>query len=52
MEQAVRELEWQKKNTEEEIEAIQHEVEELKESIALKLPPLMVGTCMQTPVTC
>ena len=42
MEQAVRELEWQKKNTEKEIESIQSEAQELNQSIATKLPPLMV----------
>ena len=42
MEQAVRELEWQKANTEEEIVTLQKEVDELKECIAAKLPPLMV----------
>lgn len=42
MEQAVRELEWQKANTEEEIATLQKEVDKLKECIAAKLPPLMV----------
>jgi tektin-2 len=42
-EQAVRELDWQMKNTQEEIESVQKEVDNLKESIAEKLPPLMVA---------
>ena len=45
MEQAVRELEWQKTNTEDEIATLQKEVDKLKECIAAKLPPLMVCLC-------
>ena len=45
MEQAVRELEWQKTNTEDEIATLQKEVDKLTECIAAKLPPLMVCLC-------
>ncbi|XP_065891426.1 tektin-B1-like isoform X3 [Dysidea avara] len=43
MEEAKSELEWQKKNTEDEIVAMQKEIEGLSQSIAEKLPPMMVA---------